>query len=67
MEQRICLKFCVANEISFTNAFRMLQKVYGDDCLSKTSTFEWFKKFQEGRESVEDDPRSERSSTSTDD
>ncbi|EFN76790.1 Putative uncharacterized protein FLJ37770, partial [Harpegnathos saltator] len=44
-----------------------LQEAYGDDCLSKTSTFEWFKKFQEGRESVEDDPRSGRPSTSTDD
>lgn len=32
IEQRICLKFCVANEISFTNAFKMLQKVYGNDC-----------------------------------
>jgi len=30
IEQRICLKFCVTNEISFTNAFKMLQKAYGD-------------------------------------
>ncbi|EFN78092.1 Putative uncharacterized protein FLJ37770, partial [Harpegnathos saltator] len=60
------LKFCVANKISFTNAFKMLQKAYGNDCLSKTSTFEWFKKFQEGRESVEDDTCSGRPSTSTD-
>ncbi|EFN77137.1 Putative uncharacterized protein FLJ37770, partial [Harpegnathos saltator] len=51
------LKYCVANEISFTNTFKILQKAYGDNCLSKTSTFEWFKKFQERRESVEDDPR----------
>ncbi|EFN79966.1 Putative uncharacterized protein FLJ37770, partial [Harpegnathos saltator] len=29
--------------------------------------FEWLKKFREGRESVEDDPRSGRPSTSTDD
>lgn len=35
--------------------------------LLKTSTFEWFKKFQEGRESVEDDSRSGRPSTSMDD
>ncbi|EFN89571.1 hypothetical protein EAI_06452, partial [Harpegnathos saltator] len=53
MEQRICLK-CVANEISLTNTFKMLQKGYGDDCLSKTSTFEGFMKKGEGRESVED-------------
>ncbi|EFN81175.1 hypothetical protein EAI_13107, partial [Harpegnathos saltator] len=36
-EQRIYLKFCVANEISFTNAFKMLRKAYGDDCSPKTS------------------------------
>ncbi|KYN18083.1 hypothetical protein ALC57_09591 [Trachymyrmex cornetzi] len=32
IEQRICLKFGVTNKISFTHAFKMLQKAYGDDC-----------------------------------
>ncbi|EFN78186.1 hypothetical protein EAI_08160, partial [Harpegnathos saltator] len=37
-------------------------------CLSKTSgTFEWFKKFQEKGESVEDNLRSGGPSTATDD
>lgn len=33
----------------------MLQKVYGDDCLSRTQVFEWFKRFKEGREDTSDD------------
>jgi hypothetical protein len=37
--------------------------VYGDQCLSRTQVFEWFKKFKEGRKYVGDDPKSGRSST----
>ena len=38
----------------------MKKKVYGDDCLSRSSIHEWFKLFQEGREALEDDERSGR-------
>jgi hypothetical protein len=41
---------------------------YGDAALSRTTTFEWHKRFREGRESVKDDERSGRPTTSrTDD
>ncbi|KAK8395421.1 hypothetical protein O3P69_006220 [Scylla paramamosain] len=42
----------------------MLQKVYGDETMSRSRVFEWCKRFKEGREDVEDDPRSGRPSTS---
>ncbi|XP_032676163.1 protein GVQW3-like [Odontomachus brunneus] len=42
----------------------MLQKTYGDSALSKTCAYEWYKAFKEGREVVEDLPRSGRLSTS---
>ena len=32
----------------------MMKKVYGDDCLSRSRIREWFKRFQEGREALED-------------
>ena len=32
----------------------MMKKVYGDDCLYRSSIHEWFKRFQEGREGLED-------------
>ena len=38
----------------------MLKKVYGDDCLSRSRIHEWFKRFQEGREALEDYERSGR-------
>ncbi|KOC58774.1 Putative uncharacterized protein FLJ37770, partial [Habropoda laboriosa] len=39
------------------------QKAYGESCLSKTQTYEWYKAFKEGREEVQDLPRSGRPST----
>ena len=38
----------------------MMKKVYGDDCLSRSCIHEYFTRFQEGRESLEDDERSGR-------
>ncbi|KAJ8961743.1 hypothetical protein NQ318_021343 [Aromia moschata] len=42
----------------------MLREVYGNECLSRTQVFEWFKRFKEERETTEDDPRLGRPSTS---
>jgi hypothetical protein len=42
----------------------LLQKAYGSDSLSRPTTFEWFEQFREGRESLEDDERSGRPTTS---
>ena len=42
----------------------MLKKVYGDECLSRTQVFEWFKNFKEGREEIGGDQRPGRPSTS---
>lgn len=67
IEQRVCLKFCVANEISCAESLKMLEKAYGESVLSKTRAYEWYKAFKEGREVVDDLPRSGRPSTSTTD
>ncbi|XP_018311308.1 putative nuclease HARBI1 isoform X2 [Mycetomoellerius zeteki] len=64
VEQRVCLKFCFANEISCADALKMLQKAYGNSSLSKTQVYEWYKLFKDGREIVEDLPRSGRPSSS---
>ncbi|XP_037947666.1 histone-lysine N-methyltransferase SETMAR-like [Teleopsis dalmanni] len=45
----------------------MLKKTYGESCMSKTRTYEWYKSFKEGRTVAEDLPRSGRPSTSTND
>jgi len=46
---------------SATETYDLLNKVYGDKCLSRTQVFEWFK---EGREEIGDDQRPGRPSTS---
>ena len=35
-------------------------EVYGKECMSRTSVFEWHKRFHEGRTDVGDDERSRR-------
>ena len=41
IEQRICLKFCIAKGISCAESLKMLQEAYGESTLSKTRTYEW--------------------------
>ena len=67
MDQRICIKFCVKNEIKCNKVCEMLTKAYGESAMSKTRVYEWYKRFQDGREDVEDDERPGRPSTSTTD
>ena len=44
---------------------KLLQDVYGDDTMSRARVFEWHRRFKQGKEDVEDDPRSGRPATST--
>ena len=45
----------------------MLTKAYGESAMSEPRVYEWYKRFQDGREDVEDDERPGRLSTSTTD
>ena len=58
------LKFIVRFGKPPTEALKFLQEVYGDETMSRTRLFEWYMRFKEGREMVEDDYRSGRPSTS---
>lgn len=44
---------------SAIETYLLLKEVYGNECLSRARVFEWFKRFQDGREDVEDDSRPE--------
>ena len=41
IEQRICLKFCIADGISCAESLKMLKKAYDELTLSKTRAYEW--------------------------
>jgi len=63
VEQRVNVKFCVKLGKCATETYDLLKKVYGDECLSHTQVFEWFKMFKEGREEIGNDQRYGRPST----
>lgn len=54
-EQKANVKFCFKLGKTFTEMFELMKKVYGDDCLSRTRVYEWFKRFQEVRKDIKDD------------
>ncbi|KYN41646.1 hypothetical protein ALC56_03947 [Trachymyrmex septentrionalis] len=64
MEQRVCINFCVKNGIKCSKTLEMLTVAYGESTLKKKNVYKWYKLFQEGRENVNDEPRSGRPSTS---
>ena len=59
-EQRVNIKLLTKLGKSATETYNLLTQVYGDQCLSCTQVFKWFKKFKEGREYVGDYPKSGR-------
>ena len=61
MQQRVCNDFCF--RLGKTGA-EMLQAAFGESCLSRSKTFQWYSHFKSGRRSFEDDPRPGRPSTS---
>ena len=67
IEQRYAIKFCVKLNKSATETFASLTEACGVATQSRTMVFKWHKAFKEGRENVEDDPRSERTISSTND
>lgn len=64
LQQRVCIKFCVKNGFNGATTLKMLEKSFGNDTLKKTVVYQWHERFRSGRESVNDDERSGRPSTS---
>jgi hypothetical protein len=57
-EQRICIKFFFKLNKTAAENHRMLKEAFNEHVLSQARTFEWFKHFKDGQESVEDDKHS---------
>jgi len=58
LEQQINIKFYVKIGISASETLALLTGAYGGYVMKKSSVFEWHRQFKEGREDVQDDPRS---------
>lgn len=63
-EQRACIKFCFKIGKNATETFELIKLAFGDVSLSRCVIFDWFKRFKEGRISIEDDHRPGRPSAS---
>ena len=57
------MKFCFKLGKTPPETHKMLVTVYADEAVTKKTVFKWFQRFQEGKESLEDDERSGRPST----
>ena len=56
MEQRVAMKFFVKEGVKPADIYRRLKAQCGGQTLSRSKTFEWCKRFKDGRMSVSDDP-----------
>src|SRR5215469_4581081 len=63
LEQRKNIKFCVKIGKSASETLALLTVACGEYGMKKSSVFEWHRRFKEGREDVQDDPRSEQPKT----
>ena len=61
LEERYAIKLCFKLRKNATETYGMLQTAFRPSCMNRASVFEWHRRFKEGRESVRDDERCERS------
>ena len=64
VEQRYVIKFCAKLGNSGSETLQLLRAAYGNAVLSLAQVLRWHKAFNDGRESVEDEQRAGRPSTS---
>jgi len=64
-KQRVCIKFCVRVGKTGSETFEMLKQAFGDSCMSRSQTFEWFVRFKNGGTSTANDDQSGWPSTAT--
>ena len=64
IKQRYCIKFCQKLGDTQVETIRKIQQAFGNEALGPTQIKQWFKRFKDGRASVESDPHLGRPSTS---
>jgi len=64
VQQRVCIDFCFHLGKTGVETYEMLQAAFGESCVSRSKTFEWYSRLKSGCRSLEDDPRPGRPYTS---
>ena len=57
LKERYAIKFCFKLAKNAKETYGMLQTAFRPSCMNRVSVFEWYKRFQEDKESVRDDER----------
>ena len=52
-EQSICITFCFKIGKPAMEMYQLLQEEHGEVAMGRTQVFDWFRRFKEGRTSVE--------------
>jgi transposase len=60
LEQIHAVKFCFKLGEGAKDTYDKIQKAFGNDSVSRAQVFRWNKGFANGRETLEDEPRSGR-------
>jgi transposase len=63
LKQRINISFCVKIGKSASETLAQLTVAYGECARKISNVFDWQGRFKEGRENVQDDPRSGKPKT----
>jgi transposase len=58
LEQWINIKFCVKIGKSASETLALLRVAYGEYTMKKSSVFDWHRRYKEGQEDAQDNPRS---------
>ena len=61
LEERYAIKFCFKLRKNTAETYGMLQTAFETSCINQASVCQWHKRFKEGKESMRDDERCERS------
>jgi len=60
----MCIDFCFCLGKIGAETYEILQAAFGESCLSRSKTYEWYSRFKSGCRSFENKPRPGRPSTS---
>ncbi|GFW79016.1 protein GVQW3 [Trichonephila clavipes] len=60
MEKRVVIKFDIKFGKSALETYQLVKQVYDGYCLSRSNVFEWYRRFLNGRDTIDCDQRSGR-------
>ena len=56
VQQHVCIDFCFRLGKTGAETYEMLQAAFGESCLSRSKTFEWYSRFKSGADPLKTTP-----------